>query len=213
MPAYSIEGVIPVVHPTAYVHPTAVLIGDVHVGAGCYVGPLASLRGDFGRIVLSAGSNVQDSCVLHTFPGTTLTLGVDGHVGHGAVLHGCQVGEGALIGINAVVLDDAVVGEFAFVGAHSLVRAEFEVPARTLAAGVPAKIVRDLTDTELSWKAHGTGVYQTLAVRSRDSLRAVSPLPAEEPDRPRLSTSSATAIPIDRARRASSEPSKRLVES
>ncbi|GAB3840705.1 gamma carbonic anhydrase family protein [Dactylosporangium cerinum] len=213
MPAYAIEDVIPVVHPSAYVHPTAVLIGDVHVGPGCYVGPLASLRGDFGRIVLSQGSNVQDSCVLHTFPGTTLTLGPDGHVGHGAVLHGCRVGAGALIGINAVVLDGAVVGDYAFVGAHSLVRAEFEVPPRTLAAGVPARVVRDLTDVELAWKAHGTGVYQALAVRSRDSLRPVQPLPAEEPDRPRLSTSAATAVPIDQARRASGAPSKRLVES
>ena len=213
MPAYAIEGVTPVVHPAAYVHPTAVLIGDVHVGAGCYVGPLASLRGDFGRIVLEAGSNVQDACVLHTFPGTVLTLGRDGHVGHGAVLHGCRVGEGALIGINAVVLDDAVIGEYAFVGAHSLVRAETQVPPRTLAAGVPAKVVRDLTATELAWKAHGTGVYQTLAVRSRDSLREVTPLAEEEPDRPRLSTSAATAVPLDQARRAPTEPSKRLVES
>ncbi|GAA3239048.1 transferase hexapeptide repeat family protein [Dactylosporangium siamense] len=212
MPAYAIEDVIPVVHPSAYVHPTAVLIGDVHVGAGCYVGPLASLRGDFGRIVLSEGSNVQDSCVLHTFPGTVLTVGPDGHVGHGAVLHGCRVGEGALIGINAVVLDGAFVGEYAFVGAHSLVKAEFEVPPRTLAAGVPARVVRDLTDVELAWKAHGTGVYQALAVRSR-SLRPVEPLPAPEPDRPALSTSAATAVPLDQARRASGAPSKRLVES
>ena len=213
MPAYAIEGVIPVVHPAAYVHPTAVLIGDVHVGAGCYVGPHASLRGDFGRIVLEAGSNVQDSCVLHTFPGTVLTLGPDGHVGHGAVLHGCRVGAGALIGINAVVLDGAVVGKYAFVGAHSLVRAEFEVPPRTLAAGAPAKVVRDLTDVELAWKAHGTAVYQALAARSRASLQEVTPLAEEEPDRPRLSTSAATAVPLDQARRASGGPSKRLVES
>jgi phenylacetic acid degradation protein len=211
MPAYAIDGVVPVVHPTAYVHPTAVLIGDVHVGPGCYVGPLASLRGDFGRIVLEVGSNVQDACVLHTFPGTVLTLGPDGHVGHAAVLHGCRVGEGALIGINAVVLDGAVVGEYAFVGAHCLVRAEFVVPPRTLAAGVPAKVVRDLTDTELAWKAHGTAVYQALADRSRDSLRLVDPLAAAEPDRPALPVT--TAVPLDQARRASGEPSKRLVES
>jgi phenylacetic acid degradation protein len=210
MPAYALEGVVPVVDPTAYVHPTAVLIGDVHVGPHCYVGPLASLRGDFGRIVLLDGSNLQDSCVFHTFPGTEAVLGRDGHVGHGAVLHGCRIGTGVLVGMNAVVMDDVSVGEYAFVGAHAFVRAGFVVPPRTLAAGAPAKVVRELTGEELAWKANGTRVYQELAARSRASLREVTPLAAAEPDRPRLSTSGDTAVPLDRARSA---PSKRLVES
>ena len=169
MPSYSIEGVIPVVHPTAYVHPTAVLIGDVHVGPGCYVGPLASLRGDFGRIVLEEGSNLQDSAVFHTFPGTVAVLGRDGHVGHGAVLHGCRIGTGALVGTNAVVMDDATVGEYAFVGAHSFVRSGFVVPPRMLVTGSPAKVVRDLTADELAWKANGTS-------SRRDRKRACRPL-------------------------------------
>ncbi|GAA4250416.1 gamma carbonic anhydrase family protein [Dactylosporangium darangshiense] len=208
MPFYAIEGVVPVVHPTAFVHPTAVIIGDVHVGAGCYVGPLASLRGDFGRIEMLDGSNLQDSCVFHTFPGTTAVLGRDGHVGHGAVLHGCRTGTGVLIGMNAVVMDGAEVGDEAFVGAHAFVKAGFVVPPRTLVAGSPAGVVRDLTVQEIAWKANGTRVYQELAARSRATLREVAPLAEAEPGRPALSTTAATAVPLDVARK----PNKRLVE-
>ncbi len=107
MPSYSIEGVVPVVHPSAYVHPTAVLIGDVWIGPDCYVGPAASLRADFGRIILKQGSNVQDTCVMHAFPGMDTVVEKNGHVGHGAILHGCVVGEDAMVGMNAVVMDEA----------------------------------------------------------------------------------------------------------
>jgi phenylacetic acid degradation protein len=201
MPSYEIEGVVPVVDPTAYVHPTAVLIGDVVVGPACYVGPFASLRGDFGRVQLRAGSNFQDSCVFHTFPGTVAVVEEDGHVGHGAVLHGCRIARGALIGMNAVVMDGAVVGEQAFVSAHSLVRAGFVVPPRTLAAGAPAKMLRDLTEAELAWKANGTRTYQELTRRSLATLREVTPLTALEPDRPHLSTDASAAVPLDEYRR------------
>ncbi|GAA2638541.1 carnitine operon protein CaiE [Dactylosporangium fulvum] len=200
MPAYTIDGVVPVVHPTAYVHPTAVLIGDVHVGPHCYVGPFASLRGDFGRIVLEEGSNFQDGCVFHTFPGTVAVLGRDGHVGHGAVLHGCVTEPGVLIGMNAVVMDDVQVGAFAFVSAHSFVRSGFVVPSRTLVAGAPARVVRELTPQELAWKANGTKVYQQLAARCLTSLHEVRPLTEAEPDRPVLPTSVSAAVPLDQAR-------------
>ncbi|UAC00399.1 hypothetical protein Dvina_21505 [Dactylosporangium vinaceum] len=200
MPVYSFEGVIPVVHPRAFVHPTAVLIGDVHVRAACYVGPFASLRGDFGRIVMLEGSNLQDSCTFHTFPGTEAILGRDGHVGHGAILHGCRIGDGALIGMNAVVMDGAEVGAGAFVGAHAFVRAGFVVPPRTLAAGSPARVVRDLTAQELAWKANGTRVYHELTVRSRETMRECAPLPEIEPDRPALTTGAETSVPLDVAR-------------
>jgi phenylacetic acid degradation protein len=202
MPAYEIEGVVPVVHPTAFVHPTAVLIGDVHVGPGCYVGPFASLRGDFGRIVMEAGANLQDHCVFHTFPGTEAVLERDGHVGHGAVLHGCRVGSGALVGMNAVVMDGAVVGERAFVGAHSFVRAGFVVPPRTLVTGSPAAVRRELTEDELAWQANGVRTYQRLAQRCRATLRPVTPLPEAEPDRPRLTTDARVAVPLHRYRQA-----------
>jgi phenylacetic acid degradation protein len=186
MPCYSIDGVIPVVDPTAYVHPTAVLIGDVIVGPRCYVGPCASLRGDFGAIVLEEGANVQDNCTMHGFPGDTTRVGVNGHVGHGAILHGCVVGRDALVGMNAVVMDEAAVGERAFVAASSFVPAGMKIPDATLAAGVPAKVRRPLTDAEMAWKLEGTKSYQRLAERSLASLSEVVPLARVEPGRPTL---------------------------
>lgn len=201
MPTYEIDGVVPVVDPAAYVHPTAVLIGDVIVGPGCYVGPFASLRGDFGRLVMRPGSNLQDSCVFHTFPGVEAVLGRDGHVGHGAVLHGCRVGAGALIGINAVVMDNAVVGERAFVGAHSFVPTGFVVPPRTLAMGSPAQVLRELTEVELAWKDNGTRIYHELTGRSLATLRPTAPLTEIEPDRPELPLDRSAAIPLSDYRR------------
>ena len=186
MPCYEIDGLRPVVHPTAYIHPDAVLIGDVIVGPGCYVAPLASLRGDFGRIVMEEGANIQDSCTMHGFPGTDTVIGVDGHVGHGAVLHGCQIGRNALIGMNAVIMDNAVIGESAIVAACAFVKAGMEVPARSLAAGIPARVVRELTDAEINWKIDGTRTYQELAVRSLATLRPCQPLAEMEAGRKRL---------------------------
>lgn len=199
---YEIDGVVPVVDPTAFVHPDAVLIGDVIVGPRCYIGPLASLRGDFGRVVVGPGANVQDSCVLHCFPGRDVTVEEDGHVGHGAVLHGCTVGRGVLVGMNSVVMDGAELGEQAFVAANSFVRAEQQVPARHLVAGNPARIVRELSDDEIAWKANGTRVYQDLARRSLATLRPADPLPAVEPDRPRVSTDGSVAVPLRDYRRS-----------
>jgi phenylacetic acid degradation protein len=186
MPCYEIDGIRPVVDPTAFVHPSAVLIGDVIVGARCYVGPAASLRGDFGRIVMRAGSNLQDTCVMHGFPGTDTVIEEDGHVGHGAVVHGARVGRNALIGMNAVLMDNAVIGESAIVAACAFVKAGMEIPARMLAAGVPAKIVRPLEEKEMAWKVEGTRTYQDLAVRSLNTMREVVPLTEVETDRRRI---------------------------
>ena len=186
MPFYAIDGVVPVVDPTTFVHPTASLIGDVIVGPGCYIGPGASLRGDFGRIVMKAGSNFQDGCVAHSFPGMDAVMEENAHVGHGAVLHGCTIGRHALIGMNAVVMDGAVIGESVFVGALTFVKAGFEVPARSLIQGVPGRVVRPLTQVEIDWMHEGTRTYQELARRSLASLKPVDPLPAPEPGRPRL---------------------------
>jgi phenylacetic acid degradation protein len=193
---YEFAGVVPVIDPTAFVHPEAVLIGDVLVGPRCYVAPFASLRGDFGRITLEAGVNVQDSCALHAFPGKATLVEADGHIGHGAILHGCTVRRGALIGMNAVVMDDAVVGEYAFVGAASFVKAGFEVPARSLAAGNPATTIRALSETEMAWKANGTRVYQRLAQRSLTSLRPAVALVEAGPDRPAVAWDEGTATPL-----------------
>lgn len=186
MPCYEIDGLIPVVDPTAFVHPTAILIGDVIIGAGCYVGPAASLRGDFGRLVLEAGANLQDTCVMHGFPGTDTVVETDGHIGHGAVLHGCRIRRNALVGMNAVVMDNAVIGEAAMVAACAFVKAGMEIPPRTLAAGVPAKLVRELSEQELAWKREGTATYQQLTRRCQSTMHEVLPLAAAEPDRKRL---------------------------
>ena len=183
---YAIDGIVPVVDPTAFVHPTAILIGDVIVGPRCYVGPAASLRGDFGRLELHAGANLQDTCVMHGFPNTDTVVEEDGHIGHGAVLHGCRIGRNALIGMNAVIMDGAIVGPESIVAAMTFVRANTHVPARSLVAGIPGKVVRPVTDDELRWKTEGTATYQQLAVRSLQTMRAVDPLPAPEPDRRRL---------------------------
>lgn len=183
---YAINGVTPVVDPTAYVHPSAVLIGDVIVGAGCYIGPCASLRGDFGRIEVRAGANLQDCCVAHGFPGTDTIVAEEGHVGHGAILHGCIIERNALVGMNAVINDSAVIGESSIVAAMAFVKARMVVPPRMLVAGMPARVVRGLTDTELAWKTEGTQSYQELARRSLGTMRATAPLAAVEPHRERI---------------------------
>jgi phenylacetic acid degradation protein len=183
---WSINGVTPVVDATAFVHPSAVLIGDVLVGAGCYIGPCACLRGDFGRIDVRAGANLQDCCVMHGFPGTDTVVEEEGHIGHGAILHGCVVQKNALVGMNAVVNDNAVIGESAIVAAMAFVKAGMIVPPRTLVAGVPAKVVRTLTDQELAWKIEGTRSYQELARRSLATMRETEALSVPEPGRKRI---------------------------
>ena len=183
---YSIDGVTPVVDPTAFVHPSAVLIGDVIVGAGCYIGPLASLRGDFGRLDVRAGANIQDCCVMHGFPGTDTVVEEDGHIGHGAILHGCVVKRNALVGMNAVVNDNAVIGESAIVAAMAFVKAGMVVPGRMLVAGVPAKVMRELSELELAWKIEGTQSYQELTRRSLATMRQTEALSAVEANRKRI---------------------------
>lgn len=194
MPCYSIEGVIPVVDPSAYVHPTAVLIGDVIVGPDCYVGPNASLRGDFGRIVLQRGSNVQDTCVIHGFPTDDTIVEENGHIGHGAVLHGCIVRRDALVGMNAVVMDEAEIGERAIVAACAFVPAGTKVAAQTLIGGVPAKVLRALREEEVTWKLEGTRTYQELTRRCLASLHPVQPLAAIDADRPRVQASEVRSL-------------------
>lgn len=186
MPCYSIDGVIPVVHPSSFVHPTATLIGDVLVGRNSYIGPGASLRGDFGRIELMDGVNIQDGCVLHGFPDQMTIVEENGHIGHSAILHGCRIGRNALVGMNAVVMDAAIIGEWAIVAACALVPASMNVPARTLIAGLPAKIIRQLTDEELTWKDEGTQAYHVLTERSMRTMIEVKPLAAVDAQRPSL---------------------------
>ncbi|MDX2103490.1 MAG: phenylacetic acid degradation protein PaaY [Alphaproteobacteria bacterium] len=197
---YAFEGLVPVVDPAAYVHPTATLIGDVIVQAACYVGPGAVMRGDFGRLILGPGANLQDTCVVHGFPATDTVIEENGHIGHGAVLHGCRIGRNALIGMNAVVMDGAEIGEDSFVAAMCFVKAGLKVPPRSLVAGVPGRVVRAVTEAEVAWKTEGTAEYQMLARRCRDGLRPAKPLSAPEANRPRLGTSAVDPMYLAKAR-------------
>jgi phenylacetic acid degradation protein len=183
---YSIDGITPVVHPEAYVHPTAVLIGDVIVAARAYIGPCACLRGDFARIVVEEGANIQDTCMLHGFPGKDTVVGPEATIGHGAVLHGCVVRRGALIGMNCVINDYADIGEDAVVAAMAFVRAEAQIPARSLAAGIPARVLRELSEQEITWKRDNMRIYQQLAVRSATTMQEVEALTEVEPGRQRF---------------------------
>ena len=124
MPCYEIDGIRPVVELGAYVHPTAVIIGDVIIEKGCYIGPCAVLRGDFGAIRLMQNANLQDTCVVHGFPGIDTIVEAHGHIGHGAILHGCIVRENAMVGMNAVIMDEAEVGESSIVGAMTFIKGE-----------------------------------------------------------------------------------------
>lgn len=183
MPYYAIDGVVPVVSPKAYVHPTAVIIGDVIIEAGVYIAPFASLRADFGGIHIHENANIQDSCTIHGFPHHTTVVEAYGHVGHGAILHGCRIGKNALIGMNSVILDEAYIGENSIIGANSTVKARAKIEANSLALGSPAKVLRALTQEEIDWKTHGTTQYIELAQRCLATMVEVTPDTQITPER------------------------------
>jgi len=196
---YAIDGIVPVVDPSAFVHPSAVLIGDVIVGARAYIGPCASLRGDFGRIVVEDGANIQDGCIMHGFPQKDTVAGAETTIGHGAVLHGCIVQRGALVGMNCVVNDNAEVGEEAIVAALAFVKAQARIPARSLAAGIPARVLRELSPEELRWKRDNMLLYQQLAVRSASTMAPVDALTRMPAHRPRIQAPG--AVPLSELKR------------
>jgi phenylacetic acid degradation protein len=182
---YAWDGIVPVIDPTAFVHPEAVVIGDVIIGPACYVGPGAVLCGDFGRIVMEKGSNLQETCVVHAFPGKDVVIEEAGHIGHGAVLHGCRIGRNAMVGMNAVVMDEAVVGESSMIAALAFVKAAAVIPPRSLAVGSPARVIRELSEDEIAWKSRGTAIYQRLALEAPKKLAIATPLTEVEPGRRR----------------------------
>ena len=185
MPVYAFEGLVPVVDPTTFLHPTAVLIGDVVIGPGCYIGPGASLRGDFGRVVVEGNASVQDNCTLHTSSESDCIVGFGCTIGHGAVLHGCRLGRNVLVGMNSVVLDDAEIGDDSLVAALSLVKSDMRAPARSLIAGNPAKVAREIPAEKVFWQMGDDGEYVRLARRSLADLQECEPLTAVEPGRGR----------------------------
>lgn len=175
MTCYAIDGVRPVVHPSAYVHPQAVLIGDVIIEAGVYIAPFATLRADFGRIYVQEFANVQDNCVIHGFPKSVTLLEPMAHIGHSSILHGCTVRKNALIGINSTILDDSEIGENSIVGANSFVKARQKLPSDSLILGNPAKVVRSLRPDEIAWKTKGTQEYIQLVKRCKATMQVVEP--------------------------------------
>ena len=175
---------VPVVDPSAYVHPQATVIGHVTIGKDCYIGPGAVLRGDWGRIVLEAGCNVQENCVIHMFPGTTVHLNTGAHVGHGAIVHGATLGSQCMIGMNAVLMDDVVVGEGCIVGALAFLKAQSQWEDRTIIVGNPAKVVGKVSDAMLAHKVEGTGLYQQLPADCHGDLQECEPLSSVPENRP-----------------------------
>ena len=173
---YSFNGIVPVVHETAFVHPQAVVTGQVAIGRDVYIGPGAALRGDWGAIEIADGCNVQENCTVHMFPGVTVVLEAGAHIGHGAIIHGARIGRNALVGMNAVVMDNAAIGAGCIVGALCFVPAEMQVPERKVVVGNPARIVKDVSDEMLAWKSDGTVLYQRLPGELHGSLREVQPL-------------------------------------
>ena len=178
---YSFKGYIPVVHKSSFVHPLAAVTGNVIIGKDCYVGPGAAIRGDWGQIVLEDGVNVQENCTIHMFPGKSITLKESAHIGHGAIIHGANIGKNVLVGMNTVIMDDANIGDESIVGAMAFVKAETKIPRRSLAVGNPAKVIKQVTDEMIDWKTKGTKLYQQLPKDCHDSLKEVEPL-REIPD-------------------------------
>ncbi len=183
---YSFEGVTPVIHPSAYVHPLAVLIGDVWIGPRCYIAPGAVLRGDFGRIRMHEGANFQDNCVAHSLPDFDCVMEQDSHIGHGAVIHSCYIGRNVLVGMNAVVMDYARVEEDSIVAAMSFVKIAGTVARRTLVAGVPARLIRELSDGDIKAKSQGTSMYHSLAQRCAKDLIPANALTQADENRERI---------------------------
>ena len=173
---YEFQGITPVVHESAFVHPQAAVTGNVIIGRDCYLGPGAALRGDWGAIVLEDGCNVQENCTIHMFPGVTVVLEAGAHIGHGAIIHGARVGRNALVGMNAVIMDNAIVGAGSIVGALTFVPEGFQIPERKVVVGNPARIVKDVSDEMLAWKTEGTALYQKLPAQMHATWKAVEPL-------------------------------------
>lgn len=173
---YEFQGYIPVVHESSFVHPLAAVTGNVIIGKNCYIGPGAAIRGDWGQIILEDGVNVQENCTVHMFPGKSIVLKESAHVGHGAIIHGANLGRNCLIGMNSVIMDDAEIGDECIVGAMAFVKAETKIPNRSLVVGNPAKVVKQVSDDMINWKTKGTQLYQQLPKDCHESLKQVEPL-------------------------------------
>ena len=173
---YSFKGFIPVIEPSSFIHPQAVVTGNVIIGKDCYIGPGAALRGDWGQIIIENGCNVQENCTIHMFPGVTVLLKQGAHIGHGAIIHGATIGKNCLVGMNAVIMDNVELGDESIVGALSFIKQDEKIPARSLVAGNPSKLIKQVTDEMIAWKTEGTKLYQALPKEMFESWRECEPL-------------------------------------
>ena len=185
---FEFEGFRPVVHPSSFVHPQASVIGNVIIGKHVYIGPGAVLRGDWGKIEVNDGANVQENCTVHMFPGVTVVLEEMAHIGHGAIIHGANVGRNVLVGMNSVIMDEVIIGEESIIGALSFVRAKMNIPPRSLVVGNPAEIVRTIDKRMIDWKTMGTELYMKLPSECHASLKECNPLTEIEENRPTQKT-------------------------
>lgn len=182
---YEFNGFKPVIAESSYIHPNATVTGNVIIGEDVYVGPGAAIRGDWGKIIIEDGCNVQENCTIHMFPGTTVRLKKAAHIGHGAIIHGATIGENCLVGMNSVVMDDAILGDECIIGALSFVPAKMNIPNRSLVVGNPAKIIKEVSQEMIDWKSKGTALYQALPGECYKSLKPCEPLREVEKDRPK----------------------------
>jgi phenylacetic acid degradation protein len=173
---YELNGYRPVIHESAFVHPQAAVTGNVLIGRNVYIGPGAAIRGDWGRIVIEDGCNVQENCTIHMFPGVTVLLQEAAHIGHGAIIHGASIGRNCLIGMNAVVMDEVQIGDECIVGALSFISAGTIIPPRSVVAGNPHRIIKSVTDEQLAWKTEGTLLYQRLPRQMQENWLPCEPL-------------------------------------
>ncbi len=181
---FEFNGFRPVIHPSSFIHPNATVTGNVIIGKQVYIGPGAAIRGDWGKIIIKDGANVQENCTIHMFPGTTVILEAAAHIGHGAIIHGGHIGKNSMVGMNAVIMDDAEVGEECIIGAMCFVPAKMNIPKRSLVVGNPAKIIKKVSDEMINWKSKGTALYQELPKECYATLKPCEPLTEEEPNRP-----------------------------
>jgi len=181
---YEFKGYKPVVAPSSFVHPLAAVTGNVIIGKDCYIGPGAALRGDWGGIVIEDGCNVQENCIIHMFPGITVLLKEAAHIGHGAIIHGATVGKNCLVGMNSVIMDDVELGDESIVGALSFIKEGEKIPARSLVAGNPAKVLKQVTDEMIAWKTKGSQLYQQLPKEMFESFKPCESLREIPENRP-----------------------------
>src|SRR5678809_639525 len=181
---YSFKEFTPVIDASSFIHPLAAITGNVIIGKDCYIGPGAALRGDWGKIIIEDGCNVQENCVIHMFPGVTVLLKESAHIGHGAIVHGAMIGRNCLVGMNSVVMDNVELGDESIVGASSFIKESEKIPPRSLVVGNPAKIIKQVSDEMIDWKTHGTKLYQELPKEMFESLKPCKPLHEIPKDRP-----------------------------